>query len=98
MIPAFPRPFSVTPVGLENNQQVLWDQQGMTLLDYFAGQMVESVMKQFPLLTQFGQDDKEETIKELKIIRRRRIAMEAYDLAEAFLKIREERDKDEKRA
>jgi len=88
MIPAFPRPVSVTPASLESNQQVAFDQQGMTLLDYFACHFADSVMKQFPLMTP-PVDLTEKEKDKSKQCRRTFIALESYALAKMFLEVRD---------
>jgi len=90
-IPAFPRPISVSPTGLESNQQVAFDQQGMTLLDYFACHFADSVMKKYPLLYRICEISDEKNEESLNA-RRRFIALESYALAKAFLNVRENDD------
>ena len=90
-IPAFPRPVSVTPTGLESNQEVAFDQQGMTLLDYFACHFADAVMKRYPLIYHISEISDEANKKALDT-RRRFIAKESYELAKAFLEVREKFD------
>jgi len=80
MIYAFPRPFSVSPVGLENNQHVAFDQQGMTLLDYFASHFASAVMESYPTTCFLNKDGTQAG--------RKFVAEESYALAEAFIDVR----------
>jgi len=80
MIPAFPRPLSVSPIVLESNQHVAFDQQGMTLLDYFAAHFAPSIMEYYCDASFHHADGKEAG--------RKFVAKESYEWAQAFLDVR----------
>ena len=75
-IPAFPRPYSQDPI----NEADYWEQDGMTLRDYFAARAMQAYLNDNSL---------EELYVTLNKNVKQELAKNAYAMADAMMKARE---------
>lgn len=79
-IPAFPNTDATIP-----REGEYWNYQGMTLRDYFAAKAMQSILRGYDVVTSFEEDEVNDPEGMPTLI-----AIDAYKMADAMLKARQE--------